>query len=274
MNRCKVLLFIFSVFLCLEPAIAFSEDLSIESCHEKFMSIRAKSNLSLIEKKNLWDKNKSQCSSNGTYQLYLIDFYVFMSEFDKAKSMIESILEKEKEYDKSITKIALSYSIALDIENPELRKHVKQKIIKVIKEYHDLYQGYSLMGFLSMKEKNFEDAKDWYLKAIKETDVPEKLARVYSGLSSALFYLKKPEKEVLESFEKAWSLDPGQTLLNGIACRGAVFTLLSQNKIEDAKYIVNMQEKHIESVENDSDLIESKKAIAQYERKLKEVAGE
>jgi len=192
MNKNKLSFFIFSAFLGFKPSIAFSENLSIQNCNERFKSIRVKSNLSLAEKKTLWDENKNQCSLNGTYQLHLIDFYVIMGDFEKAKFAAESILEKEQEYDKSVTKIALSYSIAIDMASPELRGNARQKIMKVIKEHHDLYEGYALMGFLSMNEDNFEDAKDWYLKAIKETNVPEKLARVYAGLSSALFYLKKP----------------------------------------------------------------------------------
>jgi len=44
--------------------------------------------------------------------------------------------------------------------------------------------------------------------------------------------------------------------------------------MERAKYIVDMLEECTESAKTDSDFIEAREAIAQYERKLKKVAGE
>jgi len=120
-----------------------------------------------------------------------------------------------------------------------------------------------------MVEEKFEEARHWYLKAIKETEEPAKLARVHAGLSITLFYLRKPGNEILEEFEKACNFDSAQVLADSAACRTAVLTLLSQDKLKHAKYILEMQEKHIESIENNDDFIEAKKAVIQYENKLK-----
>ena len=260
---------VFFILLVFGSTAVLAKELSIQECKDLSKTISSNASLSLIERKNLWEKNKEQCSWNGLYQFYLMDYYVAMNDYTEAKIIADSILKDEKKFDSSISKVILSYSINLDMMNPDLHQQAREKIYRLMKEYEDLYEGYALMGFLSMSENKFEDAKNWYLKAIKETEEPEKLARVYAGLSSAYFYLKKSDREVLETFKKSWDLDRGRALLDDRACRAAVFILLSQDKINDSKYILTMQKKYIHSIEENINYIEAKEAVAQYENKLK-----
>jgi len=264
-----------AVFLiCLMPGSICSKELSYESCEIIANCIFSNRNYSLSERMEVWKELKSDCSTNGSYQEELLDYYLKNERFDEARSLIEKESLSNKKKNPEFLNILQKVSIFLNIQQG-LYDKARSELSEYLKEERNLFEGYSLLGHLyfcesgdlGFSKKYLEESKRWYKKALRETENFSDIAKVYSELLIVSYFLKESHEEVLKNFEMAWKYNPNKVLLNASSCYFSVLSLLSKGDVDMAKHILDSQEKLGLGLEHKKLSIDARKAILKYEGK-------
>ncbi|MGD0465471.1 MAG: hypothetical protein ABSA84_02120 [Gammaproteobacteria bacterium] len=204
-----------------------------------------------------WKGYEKICSSDGSYQLIIGGMYLNKGDYNE----VINILEKATQYAKYDTRYHKLFLHSAYIGCGKESKAI-DLAKEMIEDFPNWYGGYLALGI------NFYNAKDWnnaYKYLQKALTLNDQKAQTYQFLAAVAYELRKDDKVHLY-YNKAFSIDPFNTLLNRCSSFAMVGIYIYEKNFKEAKNIMDYQLEDDPTIKNDHRFIKLQKY---YENELK-----
>lgn len=241
-----------------DPFAVFFPHLGDTLCRRKAFEIRIDKKTNEETKIKLWEKYKTTCSDDGSYQLNLAHMYLCDGYFSKAKDILEEYIKTNKNYDTKWHELFL-HAAYQALEEKDKAVNLANEMIS---KYKHWYGGYTALGDSLIEIKDWSNAKKNLEASIKFYD---KDPVTYTLLAAVSYELKEDDK-VIDYYWKAFELNFFATLRDWRSSAAVVGVYVFRGKFDEAKNILDLQQDFFPEIKN------SKKFQAvkdYYEKELK-----
>jgi tetratricopeptide (TPR) repeat protein len=220
-------------------------------CRIKAAEIAWNKKIDKDKKIKSWKNYESVCSIDGSYQLILADFYIsFGNHYEEARKILEKSINSanyDSRYHKSLLHAAYQ-GLNEKFKAIDLAK-------KIINDYPNWYRGYSDLGSDFLNMRDWTNAKKYLEKSLKLHDQDPV---VYLRLAYLSYELREDDK-VIDYYLKAFFLDPVKPFLDQRSSAAAAVVYINKGNFEDAKSILDNQQKFTPDVCKEKIFIGTKK---------------